>query len=165
VASDGSEPSITIGKSGARDEVTFVDRGRIAARFNGQRLLARFDSHGRAVIDDPDSITLFGPVTSRIATRGDDALFAWSSPGASVILEQPRSMPTPSLRARTIQLAPEPAEEDSFSKRVSIEPAMDRCRVCGTHPDSVADTEIYDCVPGDSVCYRCVSWECIATEN
>jgi hypothetical protein len=37
---------------------------------------------------------------------------------------------------------------------------MDRCSACGTHPNSMSDLVIYDCVPGDSMCYRCVSWEC-----
>jgi hypothetical protein len=165
VAHNGAGPAITIGKSGARDEVAFVDHGRIAARFDGRHILTKIDAHGRVEIDEPDSITLFGPVTSRAATRDDKALFAWSTAAASVILEQPRSFPAPSYGMGTIELASQPAATARLGRQIAVEPVMDRCKVCGTHPDSIADTDIYDCVPGDSVCYRCVSWECIASEN
>jgi len=115
------------------------------------------------VINNPDSIALSGRVTTRAAIRGDKALFAWSSPEASVILEQPRSMPEPSFRGGTIDFNSQSTDgPTTTSKRLEFEPVMERCKACGTHPNSTADLDIYDCVPGDSVCYRCVSWECFA---
>jgi hypothetical protein len=74
-------------------------------------------------------------------------------------------MAAPSVHAGTIEFAPPSFGAVASSRHVAVEPVMDRCKVCGTHPDSVADTDIYDCVPGDSVCYRCVSWECVVADN
>jgi hypothetical protein len=162
VANNGVGPILTISKPGTRPSVTFDNHGTIAAQFTGRRLDAKLDARGVTVLTDPDSITLFGPVTSRSEIRGDKSLVAWSSPEASVILEQPAAMPIPSLRDGTISFESHPLETFKPGRRPVLEPTGDRCRACGTHPDSVADTDIYDCVPGNSICYRCVSWECSA---
>ena len=162
-AHKGSGPTMTFGKSGTTDGITIVNHGRTAARFHGKHLSANVTSNGETVINSPDSITLTGRVATRAAVRGDKALFAWSSPDASVILEQPQSMPVPSFQGGTIDFNSQPADAPTTTaKHLEVYPAMDRCRVCGTHPNSTSDLDIYDCVPGNSVCYRCVGWECFA---
>ena len=163
VAHNGPGPTMTFGRSGANDGITIVRKGRAAVRFHGKHLAANVTSQGETEINNPDSITLPGRVATRASIRGDKALFAWSSSDASVILEQPQSMPAPSFQGGTIDFDAQPADAPTTTaKRLEVEPVMDRCRVCGTHPNSTADLDIYDCVSGDSVCYRCVSWECFA---
>ena len=155
--------SMTFGKAGEKDGITVINHGNATARFEGRQLSADVNSAGKTVINSPDSISLSGRVDSRASVRGDRALFAWSSPDASVILEQPRSMPAPSFHEGTIDLSGQPAGAPATAaKHLAIEPVMDRCSACGTHPNSDSDLDIYDCVPGSSVCYRCVSWECFA---
>ncbi len=143
------------------DPATTMTIGQASVRFRGGQLTADMASIGETVINNPDAIILPGPVETRSAVRGDAALFAWSSPSASVILEQPRFMPSPSFEDGTIEFNARPDEAPMIAaKYLAIAPVMDRCSACGTHPNSQADLEIYDCVPGFSVCYRCVSWEC-----
>jgi hypothetical protein len=148
--------------SGPRDVMTLVSHNDPATTMTFRNAGAADVTSAEALgIRGPDSITLSGRVESRVAVRGDRALFAWSSPSASVILEQPRTLPVPSFRDGTIDLsAPSVGAPAIASKRHAIEPVMDRCTACGTHPNSQADLDIFDCVPGVSVCYRCVSWEC-----
>lgn len=163
VAHKGLGPTMTFGNAGATDGITIVNHGRTAARFDGRHLAANVTSNGETVINNPDSITLPGRVATRASIRGDKAFFAWSSPDASVILEQPQSMPPPSFQGGTIDFNSRPVDAPTTTARhLEVDPVMDRCRACGTHPNSSADLDIYDCVSGDSVCYRCVSWECFA---
>lgn len=151
VAHNDPGSSMTIGPRGGRRSVGFERRGRPAARFDGRRLEPGVDAQGVTTIADPDTITLFGPVAAWSSIWNATARYAWSSPDASVILEQPAAMPAPLFHDGTIEL-------DTRGR--ILEPRSERCKVCGTHPDSVADLEIYDCVPGDSICYRCIGWEC-----
>jgi hypothetical protein len=155
--------TMTFDKSGVSEGITIVNRGRTTAKFQGKHVSAKVTPKRETVIDDPDSITLYGAVVTRATHRGDMALFAWSSPDASVILEQPYSMPEPSFTGGTIEFKPQRRDVPTTTvRRMEVESVMDRCRACGTHPNSSADLDIYDCVAGDSVCYRCVSWECFA---
>lgn len=159
-ASNGVGPTMTIGKGGMRPEIGFEQDGAVVARFSGRRLGSRIDARGVTTIDNPDSITLTGPIVSRSSIVRDEAFFAWVSPEASVILEQPATAPAPTVRQGTIDFSPGPAEAAAFGRHRVLQPLSDRCTACGTHPNSVADLDIYDCVPGDSICYRCVGWEC-----
>jgi hypothetical protein len=153
--------AMTFDDSGAANGITIASHGRTAVQFAGARLSATVSSTGEPQIDNPDSITVPGTVVTNAIVRGDKAMFAWSSPDVSVILEQPRSMPTPSFEGGTIHLETPAAEPPTTAaSRVQMAPVMDRCRVCGTHPNSSGDTDLMICVPGDSVCYRCISWEC-----
>jgi hypothetical protein len=153
--------SMTFGKAGVKDGLTASHHGNTTVRFQGRQLSADVNSAGETVINSPDSITLSGRVDSRSTVTDDKALFAWSSPDASVILEQPRSMPAPSFHDGTIDLSvPPDGAPAKAARRLAVDPVMDRCSACGTHPNSDSDLEIYDCVPGFGSCYRCVSWEC-----
>jgi hypothetical protein len=153
--------TMTFRKADATGRIDIARRGRAAVSFHGRSVAAEVNAQGVTMIINPESVWLPGQVTTSESTRGDHALFAWSSPEASVILEQPRSMAAPSFHGGTIDFGNRRAEATtSLAKRLETEPAMDRCRVCGTHPNSMSDLTIYDCVAGDSVCYRCVSWEC-----
>lgn len=161
VAHNDPEATMTFVESGPEPGITLGRHGH-TARFHGRRLSARVNSTGETVIDGLDSIALSGRVATRAIVKDDTALFAWSSPDASVILEQPRSMAAPSFRDGTIDLVMPPADAlNTAAKRLAVEPVMDRCSACGTHPNSDGDLDIMDCVPGFSVCYRCVSWECV----
>jgi hypothetical protein len=163
-----NDPSerLTFGKSGTHDEIAVVRHGRATARFHGKRLAATVSSTGETILSNPDSIALSGPVTSRTTVSGDKALFAWRSPTASVILEQPRSMPAPSFRDGVVDFRAASGDEPTTdAKRLQVGPVMDRCSACGTHPNSDSDLDLYDCVPGFGVCYRCVSWECFAQKS
>lgn len=164
-ANNGASPVITIGKAGTNSDVAFESGGGIVARFSGRRLDARIDARGVTTIDNPDSITLAGPVFGRAAILQDKAYFAWVSPEASVILEQPVTMQAPTIQGQTINFSRPPVDAVASGKHRVLQTNMDRCRVCGTHPDSVADLDLYDCVPGNSVCYRCVSWECSVPQS
>jgi hypothetical protein len=153
--------TMTFGRMGTGRGIEIASRGRDAVSFHGNRLSANLNEQGEIVINNPDSITLPGQVAKSESIRGDQALFAWSSPEASVILEQPRSMPAPSFQGGSIDFNSQREHAPAAGARfLQVEPDTDRCRVCGTHPNSMSDLTIYDCVPGDSVCYRCVSWEC-----
>ncbi len=153
--------TMTFDKAGATEVIKIAIRGRAAVDFRGDHVSASVSAQGETVIDNPESITLPGRVASSESVRGDKALFAWSSSDASVILEQPRSMPAPSLHGGTIDFKLQrDASPTAGARLLEVGPVTDRCRVCGTHPNSMSDLNIYDCVPGDSVCYRCVSWEC-----
>jgi hypothetical protein len=155
---------MTFDESDVANGITIAGPGRSAVTFAGARLSASVSSTGQTQIDNPDSIELPGTVVTNAVVRGDKAMFAWSSPDASIILEQPRSMPAPSFEGGTIHLETPPAEPPATAvSRIHISPVMDRCRVCGTHPNSSGDTDLMMCVPGDSVCYRCISWECSAS--
>jgi hypothetical protein len=154
------------GAPGTNGGITIAGPGRTPVSFRGRRLSVNVTPQGETVIDAPDSITFPGKVATRASIRGDKALFAWWSADASVILEQPRSMPAPTFQDGTIELESRPAGASATAvKRLAAEPVMDRCKACGTHPNSIADLDIYDCVPGEGVCYRCVSWECFAPES
>jgi len=160
-AHNDPESTIALDTTGTTKAIKIAGRGRAAVSFHGNRLSASLSANGETVINNPESITLPGRVASSESVRGDLALFAWSSPDASVILEQPQSMPAPSFRDGTIDFKSQRADTPAaMAKQLQVDPVMDRCRACGTHPNSMSDLTIYDCVPGDSVCYRCVSWEC-----
>jgi hypothetical protein len=166
VANNDSTAIMTFGRSGANKNITVLGRGRASVRFQGRHLAGTANSKGETVINEPDSIVLSGTVAARAAVRGDRALFAWSSPTASVILEQPRSMPAPSFHDGAIDFDTPPDDGPAtMAKHLEVAPVTERCKACGTHPNSDADLDIYDCVPGNSVCYRCVSWECFAPES
>ena len=153
--------SMTFATTGRAKTIEIAGRGGATVGFHGSRLSASLNLQGETVIENPDSVTLPGQVASSEAIRGDRALFAWSSREASVILEQPRSMPAPSFRHGTIDFnTPGDPAPTAGARLLAFEPDSDRCSACGTHPNSMSDLTIYDCVPGDSVCYRCVSWEC-----
>ena len=161
VAHNDPAATMTFDTSGATAGIAMAGRGGTALIFHGQHLSANVTSKGETVIDNPDSITLSGRVATNSAVRGDKALFGWSSPDASVILEQPQSMPVPSFEGGTIDFNSQPADvPTATAKYLEFEPVMDRCRVCGTHPNSTSDLDIYECVSGNGTCYRCVSWEC-----
>jgi len=163
---DRSAPMMTIGGSGAAEGLTVFNEGKPGARFRGKRLGAAVSRDGQPVITDPDTITLDGPVRSNSTARGDKALFAWSSAHAAVIVEQPRAMAAPSFGGGTIDLRSVSRDTPgAATDHLKFAPVMDRCSACGTHPNSDGDLEIYDCVPGTAVCYRCVSWECYSPQS
>ena len=152
---------MTFRKTRESDRIEIAGHGRAAVSFQGRHVSATLNAQGETVIISPDSVTLPGRVAQSESIRGERALFAWSSAEASVILEQPRSMAAPFFEGGTIdfrtQRDPAPT---ATAKRLELEPTGETCRVCGTHPNSMSDLTIYDCVSGDSVCYRCVSWGC-----
>jgi hypothetical protein len=161
VARGGNSPVMTFRKSKNGDGLSLAGRSGRSVHFRGKRLSTEITAEGETRINNPDAIELPGIVVSSSTVRGEQSLFAWVTPDASVILDQPRSMPAPTLRDGTIEFDPAPIDEISATvRRPSLVPVGDRCRACGTHPDSESDLDIYDCVPGHSVCYRCVSWEC-----
>ncbi len=161
VAHDDAAKTLTFSKSNDTDTITMGSGGNGGVQFKGRQVKATMSSTGEVVIHGPESITLPGALANRGRVRDDKAFFAWSSPYASVILEQPRSLPAPSFHDGTIDLNDPKAGGQAISaKRHAVAPVADECSVCGTHPNSKADLEIYDCVPGDSVCYRCITWGC-----
>lgn len=166
VAHNGAAPILSFEKSNEGDRLSVTGQDGSVVKFRGARLSAEVVEGGETVINNPDAIAMPGRIATSTTVRGDKALFAWVSPGASVILEQPRAMPAPEFEKGQIAFDRQPVDGQAmFAKRLSIDPVMDRCRACGTHPNSKADLDIYDCVPGDSVCYRCVSWECFAPQS
>jgi hypothetical protein len=163
-----NDPSATMrfGESGEQRDVAVANHRQEAVRFHGKNLTARLSATGETVLSNPDSITLSGRVTSRTTVRGNKALFAWRSPWASVILEQNRSMSEPAFRDGVIEFNVASGDRPATDvKRLEIGPLMDRCSACGTHPNSDSDLDLYDCVPGFGVCYRCVSWECLGQKS
>lgn len=161
VAHNDSANTLTFAKSNGTDAITMGGRGDEGVQFKGRHVTATMIPTGETVIRGPESITLPGGVAERGRITNDKAFFAWSSPYASVILEQPRSMPAPSFEDETIDLnVPAAVGPASSIRRPGVVPMLDDCRICGTHPNSVGDLDIYDCVPGDSVCYRCITWRC-----
>jgi hypothetical protein len=144
---------------GAR-EVTFTnDDGAIT--FRGRHLAVGLDN-GQPSIKNAELIDLPNAVLARSTTRGGKALFAFTSSVASVIIEQPSTLSAPSFSKGAINLTPirDPASTPQPTMRFHLEMLSDRCQVCGTHPNSVGDVEIMECISGNSTCYRCVSWEC-----
>lgn len=164
LAAHNDETAImTFRRSGAENGITVGSRGNATVRFHGEHLLASVSSNGETVINDPDSITLSGRVATHTSVKGDKALFAWSSPDASVILEQPQSLPAPSFHDGAIDFDSQPEDAPTTRARyIEAGPTMDRCSACGTHPDSDSNLDTYTCVPGSGLCIRCVSWECFA---
>lgn len=163
VAHNDPTTVMTLGKSGTADEIAIVHGGNAAVRFHGRHLSADVDSSGQTEINNPESISIPGKAVSRETLRGDRAVFAWSSPQASVIIEQPRTFTAPSFRDGTIELAPRPSDAPTTtSTRLAVDPLAARCQVCGTHPNSWADVDLMECTPGNGTCYRCISWECFA---
>jgi hypothetical protein len=161
VAHNDPAVAMTFRKEGETDRIEIASRGGAAVKFHGKHVSATLNAQGETVIVNPESVTLPGQVAQSESGRGERALFAWSSPEASVILEQPRSMAAPSLHGGTIDFSTRRDEAPTTTaKWLEAEPVADMCRVCGTHPNSMSDLTIYDCVPGDSVCYRCISWGC-----
>ena len=162
VADDGAAPTMTFDRTVDAKSVTIVAHGGRKARFHGKHLKTRLTERGETTFDNPDSIALTGGAVSRSTIRGEDALFAWVSPGGSVVLRQHRSMPAPSFHDGVIDFDARPDSAPKLTaKRLEVGPVKDRCSACGTHPNSEADLDLYDCVPGFSVCYRCVSWDCV----
>ena len=160
-AHDDPTSTMTFRKSGATDRIEIASRGRAAVSFHGRHVSATMNAQGETVIINPESVTLPGQVTRNESVRGEQALFAWSSPEASVILEQPRSMAAPLFQGGVIDFDPQrDVAPAATAKWLEAEPVAGMCRVCGTHPNSMSDLTLYDCVPGDSVCYRCISWGC-----
>jgi hypothetical protein len=161
VAHNDPTAKMTFHKTGATERIEIADRGRAAVSFHGRHVSATLNAHGETLIINPESVTLPGRVSSSESIRGEQALFAWSSEEASVILEQPRSMAAPLFEGGIIDFSTQlHVTPTTTAKWLEAEPVADMCRVCGTHPNSMSDLTIYDCVPGDSVCYRCISWGC-----
>ena len=159
-ANNGVGPSVMIGRRGTAQEIGFENHGAIAARFSGSRVLAGIDSRGVTTIENPDSITLSDGFSSRTSIVGDKAHFAWSSPDASIILEQPVTMAAPVVGARTIELHPGSVDRTVLGRYREVQPRV-RCSVCGTYPNHYGDNERMVCLPGTTgTCYRCVSWDC-----
>jgi hypothetical protein len=166
VAHDDPSSTITIGKAASLSAVTMTGRGEGSATFRGARVSTRVNASGETEIVNPDSITLEGQVSELAAERRDKSLFAWTAPGVSVILEQPREAAKPTLRGSTIDLAPRARPGAAVqSTRLEVDPLGPRCRVCGTHPNSWADVDAMQCVAGDALCYRCISWQCDVPEE
>lgn len=161
VAHNDPTSTMTFRRSGATERIEIASRGRAAVSFHGRHVSATMNAQGETVIVNPESVTLPGRVASSESVRGEQALFAWSSPDASIILEQPRSMAAPLLQDGVIDFGTQrDVAPTATAKWLEAEPVADMCRVCGTHPNSMSDLTIYDCVSGDSVCYRCISWGC-----
>jgi hypothetical protein len=152
---------MTFRKTSESNRIEIAGHGRAAVSFQGRHVSATLNAQGETVIINPDSVTLPGQVAQSESIRGERALFAWSSPEASVILEQPRSVAAPSFKGGTIDFRTRREEAPTAREKwIEVEPVGDMCRVCGTHPNSMSDLTIFDCVPGNSVCYRCISWGC-----
>jgi hypothetical protein len=157
---------ISIGASGVNDGISMSGRGAAAVGFRGKHVSASLTPEGETQINNPDSITIPGRVASKAIVRGDTALFAWWSPETAVMLQQPRSMPAPVFRDGTVEFNPtSDATLQSADKQPPAAPVMDRCRVCGTHPNSGGDVDRMVCIPGNGTCYRCISFECFAPES
>jgi len=153
--------TMTFTKDDGAGSITLASRDNGAVQFKGRHVTATMSPTGETEIHGPESITLPGAIANRARIRDDKALFAWSSPYATVILEQPRSMPAPLFHDETIVLGgPATEGQTNTPKRPTVTPVLDECSVCGTHPNSKADLDLFDCVPGDSVCYRCITWTC-----
>jgi hypothetical protein len=158
VANNDPAARLTFGSSDHGGVVTFGGDREISASFQGARLSAGVGAEGETVVTDPDSIAIPGGVEARVLVEGDKEFHAWSSQRASVILEQPRVMAAPSFRDGTIEL-------NSHAVAGAVSPVMDRCSVCGTHPNSDGDVDQMVCIPGSGTCYRCISWECYSPGN
>jgi hypothetical protein len=153
---NGVGPTLTISGRGRGPSLTFEHRGDRGV-FAGRRPDAKIDPRG-VTVSGSDSITLFGPVTSRSESAATNHRCR-SRPRPPSFSSNPRMRFRRSAMERSVF---DPTLYAIRPGRPRPEPTTDRCSACGTHPDSVADTDIYDCVPGNSVCYRCVSWECSA---
>jgi hypothetical protein len=161
VAHGGSGERLTFAKSFDTDTITLDSHESGPARFSGCHLTATMSESGVTEIHGAESITLPGAIENRGRVTGDKAFYAWSTPSAALILEQPRSKPAPSFHDGTIEFnVPTATGLTIPGKRPTLEPRTSECSVCGTHPNSQADLEIYDCVPGTYVCYRCITWTC-----
>ena len=124
---------------------------------------ARIASDGSTEIVNPESIALSGDIVTNSIVRGDTALFAWSSPETTVIVEQPKAMPAPELEDGTIELSPRRSDAPA-TNALRLEPMGDRCIVCGTHPNSDGDSEKCECVAGTQTCTRCINFACDSPE-
>ncbi len=140
-------------QSDVAGSVTMGSPAEGGVRFKGRNVTTTLSPAGNTMIHGPESIALPGGVAHKARITDDRAFFAWSSPHAAVILEQPRSIPAPSFRDETIEF-------NLSAKRRAPTVAPNECRICGTHLNSKADLDIYDCVPGTTVCYRCLTWSC-----
>jgi len=162
-AHNGATPSMSFSGRDAFGEITVGIRGRDAVRFRGARLSAEVASDGGTEIVNPDSIAMPGDVATTSMVRGDTAVFAWSSAETTVIVEQPISIPAPVFTGGNIELKP---GEGTLSRTNAsrLEPTMDRCIVCGTHPNSIGDSEKCECVAGTQTCTRCINFACDSPE-
>jgi hypothetical protein len=155
---------MTFAHSGPGKEIEFRTLDRSGARFRGDRLTAKVTPKGELLLENPDSITISGAATSRRLMRSNDALYGWSAPGVSVIVEQASSLPAPSFRNGTINFA-DGLSPDMESRILAFDPDSYRCRICGVHPNSDGDLDRMVCIPGASTCYRCVEFNCAAPER
>jgi len=162
-AHNGATPPISFGRRGMSDEISVGAPGRNPVRFRGDRLSVRVASDGGTEIVNPDSIVIPGEVARNSIVRGETALFAWSSSETTVIVEQPKSMPAPALESGTIDLRPLQSDVPAPNALI-FEPVQQRCIVCGTHPNSIGDSEKCECVPGTQTCTRCINFACDSPE-
>lgn len=161
VANNDRANTMTFAKVDGAWNLAMGSRGTPPVHFRGRSLEATMGEEGETEIRGVQSISLPGAILQRSHVTADKAFFAWSSPSGSIIFEQPKSMAAPVYRDGTIEFGPHSGSaQASLRPYLEVAPLMDSCQVCGTHPNSVADVERLKCVPGDSTCYRCISWTC-----
>ena len=158
----GASPNLRFDTATAAAEVT-VSGSQGVLRFRGKSLSAKAAIDGGAEITNPESITIPGRVVASSTVRGDKALFAWTSPETTVILEQPKGLPAPSIDRESSTINPG-SRGATESTALRFQPLMDRCLVCGTHPNSDGDSERCECVPGTQTCTRCINFACDSPE-
>jgi hypothetical protein len=143
-----------------------MSHGRASTEFRGRGLDVELNTAGQIDIVKPESIALPGAVVRRNSVEGDMSFYAWSSPDTTVLLEQPRSFGAPSFRDGMLDFAPpQSIAPRAATSSIRMDHVADRCRVCGTHPNSDGDVDRMECIPGSGTCYRCISWECFAAER
>jgi hypothetical protein len=160
VAHNNPAAIMTLDRTGASESIAVAQDGEATVSFRGDRLTASVADDGITQLNNPDSIRIPGRVDSHELVRGDKAFFAWSSPGTSVIVEQPRSMPAPSFENGTIDFKSGNNATAAMAMHLGVAPVSEVCSVCGTHPNSSGDNDLMICFPGVGTCYRCISWWC-----
>lgn len=160
VAHNDASAIMTLDEPSTPREVALANRNGNGVKIRGKRLSTEVGAKGNVEIANPDSIAIPGRVTLSNVVQGDKAMHAWSSPGVTVIVEQPLSLAPPSFHDGTIDFKKPQADAPTNS---AITMQLDnRCWVCGYHPDSVPDYDKWECVPGEGACVRCITFECLA---
>jgi hypothetical protein len=157
--------SVAFDRSGPAAEIEFRSDNEGLTSFRGNRLIAKVSTSGELILENPDSITIPSGATSRGVVTGESAIYGWSAPGVSVIVEQASRAPAPRFQDGVIDFehSVEP-ESQSMGKVLAFDPDSYRCRICGVHPNSDGDLDRMVCIPGGATCYRCVEFNCVASE-
>jgi hypothetical protein len=129
---DGSSPDLRFRTSGESDTISVGTRDESPVLFRGKRLSAQLQPDGVTEIVNPSSISISGQASNRMIVRGDSALYSWSSPDATLIIEQPKSAVAPSIEHEP-NLRPVSSGEPSLTS-VKLQLPMNVCVICGSTP-------------------------------